>query len=197
MIILLTGVACVGKSSIGRQLAHDTGFQFFDLDVEIEKYYGKPISRLKADILGEYSWRLKNSPVLKKILDENRHRDTVVALPPSGLMDPYLRVIKKSNALVVVLKDTPENILKRITFFDIDSKPISKVLNAKEKKYHLNEIKKDITYYKRSYSRAHFQLDITGMDISKAVGAGSIQERRALVFQVCRRSWKWGHSPLK
>lgn len=168
MIILLAGVACVGKTTIGRQLAEVAGFQFFDLDGEIEKYYGKPLSRLKADTLGEYSWRLKGAPVLKKILEENQRKDTVVALPPSGLMDPYLQVIKKSYALAVVLTDTPENILKRITFFDIDSKPMNKVLNAKEKKHYLNEIKKDITYYKRTYSRALFQVDMAGLDVTQA-----------------------------
>jgi len=43
MQILLTGVACVGKSSIGKKLAEDIGYVFFDLDVEIEKYYKKSI----------------------------------------------------------------------------------------------------------------------------------------------------------
>lgn len=90
MQILLTGVACVGKSSIGKKLAEDIGYVFFDLDVEIEKYYKKSISRLKADIIGEYSWRLKVVPVLKKILDENKLKDIVIALPPSGLRDAYL-----------------------------------------------------------------------------------------------------------
>lgn len=171
MMILLTGVSCVGKSTIGRKLAEDLGFQFFDLDVEIERFYGKSISRLQQETITPYSWRLKGAPVLKKTLEENCHKDTVVALPPSGLMDAYLRVIKKSQALVVVLTDAPENILKRITFYDYDSKPITKSLNAKEKRLYLSEMKKDITYYKRSFSRAHFQLDIAGFDVAQAVGA--------------------------
>lgn len=171
MIILLTGVACVGKSTIGRRLADEVGFQFFDLDVEIESFYGMSISRLKAEILTEYSWRAKGTPVLTRILEENRHKDTVIALPPSGLMDPYLRVIKKSASLVVVLNDAPVNIVNRVVYYDIDSKPTDRKLNAKEKRLVLADIKKDITYYKRSYARAHFQLDITGMDIPRAVGA--------------------------
>lgn len=171
MIILLTGVSCVGKSTIGRRFAEDVGFQFFDLDVEIERFYGKTISRLQQETITPHSWRAKGAPVLKKILDENRLKDTAVAMPPSGLMDPYLRLIKKSKAMVVVLTDEPENILKRITFFDIDSKPMNKKLNTKEKKHWLSEIKKDITYYKRSYSRAHFQLDIAGLEVGQAATA--------------------------
>ena len=168
MEILLTGVACVGKSSIGKKLAEDIGYVFFDLDVEIEKYYKKSISRLKADIIGEHSWRLKAAPVLKKMLDENKLKDIVIALPPSGLRDAYLRVIRKSSALVVVLTDTPKNILNRVTFYDVDSEPITKVLDDKAKKYLLSEISKDISYYKRSYSRAHFQIDISGLDVIQA-----------------------------
>jgi hypothetical protein len=101
-------------------------------------------------------------------LDENKLKDIVIALPPSGLRDAYLRVIRKSSALVVVLTDTPKNILNRVTFYDVDSKPITKVLDDKAKKYLLSEISQDITYYKRSYSRAHFQVDISGLDISQA-----------------------------
>lgn len=168
MVILLTGVACVGKSSIGKKLAEDIGYIFFDLDVEIEKYFKKSISRLKMEIITEYSWRLMVVPVLKKILDENKPKDIVVALPPSGLQDAYLRVIKKSKALVIVLADTPKNILNRVTYYDEDSKPIAKVLNDQQKKFVLSEIKKDITYYKRSYGRAHFQVDISGLDVGQA-----------------------------
>ncbi len=168
MEILLSGVACVGKSSVGKRLAEDIGYVFFDLDVEIEKYYKSSISRLKSDIIGEYSWRLKAAPVLKKILDENKLKDIVIALPPSGLRDAYLRVIRKSSALVVVLTDTPKNILNRVTFYDVHSKPITKVLDDKAKKYLLSEIKKDINYYKRSYSRAHFQIDISGLNVIQA-----------------------------
>jgi len=168
MVILLTGVSCVGKSSIAKKLAEDIGYIFFDLDVEIEKYYGNTISRLKAEIITEYSWRLMGVPVLKNILVENKPKDIVVALPPSGLQDAYLQVIKKSTSLVIVLADTPTNILNRVTYYDEDSKPIAKVLNDQQKKFVLSEIKKDITYYKRSYSRAHFQFDISGLDVAQA-----------------------------
>lgn len=165
MEILLSGVACVGKSSVGKRLAEDIGYVFFDLDVEIENYYQQSISRLKAEFITEYSWRLKAAPVLKKILEENRSKDIVIALPPSGLQDAYFRVIKKSEALIVVLMDTPENILNRITFYDVDSKPITKLLDEKDKKYLLSEIKKNITYYKRFYKRAQFQIDISGLNV--------------------------------
>jgi Shikimate kinase len=46
MRIFLAGVACVGKSTIGAKLAHNLDYQFFDLDLEIEKFFGTSIERL-------------------------------------------------------------------------------------------------------------------------------------------------------
>jgi shikimate kinase len=44
-----------------------------------------------------------------------------------------------------VVTNTPENLLERIRFYDIDSRPIEKKLTANEKKLSLKEIKEDIT----------------------------------------------------
>jgi len=68
----------------------------------------------------------------------------------------------------VVVTDKPENILDRIRFFDIDSRPIEKNLTAREKKLYLREIKKDITYFRTSYKRAKLQVDISGLDPDQA-----------------------------
>jgi shikimate kinase len=73
------------------------------------------------------------------------------------------------EGVVVAITDTPENILKRISFYDIDSKLIQKELSEKEKAYHLKEIKKDITYFWKTYKRAHVMIDIAGLSIEDGV----------------------------
>ena len=75
-----------------------------------------------------------------------------------------MRVIKKINCITIAIKDTPENILSRITFYDIDSKPIIKKLSNQEKKLYKKEIKKNITYFNKSYQRADIQVDIRDLD---------------------------------
>ncbi len=51
MILYLVGISCVGKTTIGKMLSEKIGFSFFDLDIEIQKYYNKPIERIQDDCL--------------------------------------------------------------------------------------------------------------------------------------------------
>ena len=163
MRIFLTGVSCVGKTTIGGKLAALLGYRFFDLDKEIEAFFGQPLERLQAKYLTPHTFRKNASEALKHILAQQHSKASVIALPPSGLMDSYNRVIKRTQGTVVVLKDDPENILARITFYDADSRLIEKRLTEDEKRYYLREIKKDVTYFGRTYKKADITVDISGL----------------------------------
>src|ERR1035437_10087425 len=164
MKIFLAGVSCVGKSTIGASLAVRLGHPFYDLDREIEKHFAKPLDHLQAGILTPYSFRkLFSSVLLRKLIDT--HANFVIALPPSGLMDCMWAVLKKAERVVIVLRDSPENILSRLTFYDAESRPITKTLTADERARYLKEIKKDITYFGRSFARADLTVDIAGIDV--------------------------------
>jgi len=164
MRIFLTGVACVGKITIGAKLANLFGCQFFDLDREIERFFGTSVERLQKRYLTPYSFRIEASKALKEIVSRGEDgQNCVIALPPSGLMDAYWRVVKSAKAAIVVLQDKPENILKRITFYDIDSRQIQKHLTEREKRLYLREIRGDMTYYGRTYKRATAAVDIAGL----------------------------------
>jgi shikimate kinase len=107
--------------------------------------------------------------VLKDILFNRSNSHSVIALPPSGLKDAYSRTIGKAGGIVITIVDTPENIIKRITFYDIDSKPIDKHLTDDDKRQYLKEIKKDSTYFGKTYKRVHLQVDIAGLSIADSV----------------------------
>lgn len=162
MKVLLVGVGCVGKTTIGRVLADRLGYPFLDLDEEIEAHFSTSIERLQSRFLTDYSFRKEGSVVLRRIVTDNPN--CVIACSPSGLRDAYLRVIRKTDCVTVAIEDTPENILERITFYDIDSRPIEKHLTAEEMMLYRKEIKKDITYFKTSYRRADFHARIAGLD---------------------------------
>jgi len=163
MRIFLAGVGCVGKTTVGAKLADLLDYRFFDLDVEIERFFGTSIERLRNSYLTSHRVRLAASQALKRVLSREDSYNCVIALPPSGLMGGYWKVVNKTqDAAIVVLKDTPENILKRVTFYDIDSRPVQRNLTDREKRLYLRKIKGDITYFSHSFQRAHVSVDITG-----------------------------------
>ena len=166
--VFLTGIGCVGKTTIGSKLAELLSIHFFDLDLEIEAFFGTSIERLQNRFLTVHSYRTEAAKALVHLLKCPDAVDSVIALPPSGLMGAYLRAVRKSKGTIVVLNDKPENILERITFYDTDSKPIKKRLTPREKRLYLKAIKEDITYFRKTYERAHIQIDISDLCVGDA-----------------------------
>src|SRR5271155_1533005 len=101
MKVLLTGVACVGKSTAGAELASLLGVPFFDLDTEVEAFYGDSIPRLQARFLTMNNYRRKACRVLTDILSRSEATQCVIALPPSGLRPPHWNVVKDSAGSTV------------------------------------------------------------------------------------------------
>lgn len=71
MRIFLGGVSCVGKTTIGKQLAEEVEYKFFDLDSEVESYYGKPIEFLQTEFGSMDAYRKKAASVLERMIDSN------------------------------------------------------------------------------------------------------------------------------
>ncbi len=168
MRIFIVGVSCVGKTVVGAKLAALLGCPFFDLDDEIESFFSMPIERLQEKFLTMYSFRQEAAKALKYLLEREDNGNSVIALPPSGLMGNYWRVVKKANGVIVALTDDAANILERITFYDKDSHLIEKHLTKKEKLFYLKDIKKDITYFGRTYKRADLSVRISGLGPEQA-----------------------------
>ena len=167
--VSLVGVSCVGTTTIGRILAERRNWPSFDLDDEIERHFGISIERLQARFLTSYDYRKECAVVLERIATANP--DCVIALPPSGLRDAFLRVVRRVPGVTVAVHDTPEHILERITFYDVDSRRLEKHLTEEERILYLKEIKADISYFKRSYERADLQVTITGLDPEASAAA--------------------------
>jgi shikimate kinase len=89
-------------------------------------------------------------------------------------MDSYWRVVKRARGTIVVVRDEPENILDRLVFYDIDSRPLDSQLTEEERRLYLREIRKDISYFGRTYRRAHVTVDIAGLgpnDVARKLAA--------------------------
>ncbi len=182
MKLFLAGVACVGKTTIGKLVAERLGHPFFDLDAEVERFYGTPIERLQNLCRTRDEFRKKSALVLTELTTRKGIDDFVIALPPRGLMLPYLRVVRRAGARTAVLTDRAENILSRIVFYDIDSKPIAKLLTEAEKPLYLKDIRAELAYFRPSYQKADLTVDLSstrGIEEAAAKVVGAVLGSRA------------------
>jgi len=167
MILYLVGISCVGKTTIGKMLADEIGFSFFDLDIEVQNYYNKPIERIQDECFSMNGYREKASVVLDYLFAKNI--DSVVSGTPSGLKYSYYQVYKKHKAAKdlysIQIDDSHENVLERLTFYDKDSNLITEKFEDSKKKRYLKEIKADYNYFKESYNRADFKIDINNTNL--------------------------------
>ncbi len=112
--IYLVGFMGSGKSTVGRALADELGWSFFDIDTEIESDAGSTISEI-FDVRGEPVFReLESAALAKRVKNVQSGRPQVIALGGGALMnDKNFDLV--SNHGVVVWLDAPfELIEKRI-----------------------------------------------------------------------------------
>lgn len=168
MKVFLAGMACVGKTATGAQLANLLQCKFIDLDAEIEAFFETPVERLQARFATAPAYRKEAARALSHVIARESGQPCVIALTPNGLKDHYWKVVKSAGGTVLVLRDHPENILNRLTFFDEDSRPLQRALGEGERVYYLRAIKRDIRHYQSGYARADQIVDISGMGIKEA-----------------------------
>jgi shikimate kinase len=171
MKIYIVGVGCVGKTTIGELLAKNLGYSFYDLDQNVEDYYGNPIEIIQNESYGIKDFREKASIVLDELF--SIEGNSVIAGTISGLTGAYLRVYKRhkktSKLISVHLYDNPENILERLTFYDENSQLMQINLTDEKRKKYLRKIKADYTHFKKSLQKADLQFNIDGLPQNKII----------------------------
>lgn len=163
MKILLFGITNVGKSTIGKLLSEKLNYKFDDLDEEIKRRYGK----IDA-FMNKYPWTYERHKERGKILSDivNKYDDNVViAVSSIFYVRCFSKLLEDENILAIELQDKPENILKRLVYADEDDNVFPlEITTEKERKYYLSEIKKDITFFKRTYAKITNKFDMNGED---------------------------------
>lgn len=106
--IVLTGFMGAGKSTVGRLLAAEMGWQFADMDTEVEEKYGCSIADMFEEV-GETVFRRRESAAIARAL--GRHH-VVIALGGGApeMLTNRLLLEQTANTAVIFL-DAPFEVL--------------------------------------------------------------------------------------
>lgn len=164
-IIFLTGFMTSGKSTIGPILANVLGWNYYDLDLEIEKDVHKKI----VDIFeneGEIFFRKIETEKLKELSGMNH---SVISLGGGTMADNKNVDIIKNTGLTIYLKSSPESIYKRIKYKT--DRPLFKdlVLGENTKEDFLEKIKDMLIKREPYYLKSDLVIDTDRTNIGKTV----------------------------
>ena len=126
--IILIGPMGSGKTSTGRILAKEMGFDFVATDEEVAKRTGVSIAYI-FDVEGETGFRQREHRALMKCLDND---NVVIATGGGIIMHDKSRAIIQGHRRVVYLKTSIEKQIERATVSDkrpllINTDPTSKL----------------------------------------------------------------------
>ena len=107
--IVLVGLMAVGKSTVGRILAQDLGFVFYDSDQVIEDRAGAPVSWI-FDVEGEVGFRDREEQVLDDLM---RQQGIVLATGGGAVLREANRRVLANRGIVIHLDSPLERLLQR------------------------------------------------------------------------------------
>lgn len=117
----------VGKSAIGRKVAHELGYKFIDSDHQIEQRMGKTIPEIFASE-GEPAFRQME----REFIDEGHPDEGCVISCGGGLVvQDGMSDLLKSKGVVICLFASPETIIERTS--RNQNRPLLNVENPEER----------------------------------------------------------------
>ena len=148
--VFLTGFMGAGKSRIGRALAAEWNWPFYDTDALIERETGRTIMQLFEE-KGESFFRQKEAQIIGRISAEAY--PAVISLGGGALMQKQNFKIIGESGLLIYIKSAPEKILERVKHSD--KRPLLKVeKDASFNNRLLNKIIKMLEQREPVYARA-------------------------------------------
>jgi shikimate kinase len=108
--LILVGLPGAGKSVVGMRAAEICGRTFLDLDAEIERREGMPVSRIFAE-QGEHYFRSRE----RALTEELRETGGMILSPGGGwITNPEVVALLRPPGRLVYLQVKPETALKRM-----------------------------------------------------------------------------------
>jgi shikimate kinase len=155
--IILCGFMATGKSSVGRQLAAKTGFEFLDMDSLIEAEAGMNITQI-FETQGEPAFRAMESRMIERVAERT---ECVVATGGGAIVNPANLQKLKSCGVVVTLAADADAILRRAA--NDDTRPLLRVNDR------LERIQTLLKQREPFYSQADIVLDTSSLTVEGVV----------------------------
>ena len=164
-IYYLTGFMAAGKSTIGPILANTLGWEFYDLDKEVEKKEGTKITEL-FNRRGEEYFRKSETEILRKLSGRN---EVIISLGGGAIAsDVNFRIIKSSGK-IIYLKSSPEIVYKRLRFKRDRPAFIFEGNELPSKEEFLQRINELLEARKKYYELCDFIVDTDTQKVGKTV----------------------------
>jgi len=154
-----------GKSTIGPILANTLGWNFFDLDREVEKKEGMKI----VDIFeqkGEEYFRKVETEILKKLSLKD---ESIISLGGGAIASEENFNLINETGKIIYLKSSPEMAYKRLRFKKDRPAFVFENFEAPTKEQFLERINKLLNSRKKYYERCDFIVDTDDQTVGKTV----------------------------
>lgn len=164
-IYYLTGFMAAGKSTIGPILANTLGWNFFDLDKEVENQEGMKVVEI-FNKKGENYFRKVETELLKGFSEKD---ESIISLGGGAIASEENFNIIKSSGKIIYLKSSPEMAYKRLRFKRDRPAFIFEGEEVPTQEEFLLRINKLLDARKGYYEQADFIIDNDNQAVGKTV----------------------------
>ena len=159
--IALIGLRGAGKSTLGRQLARQRRVPFIELDREIERAAGTPLSEIFL-LYGQAGYRRQERGCLERVLAE--HPAFVLEAGGSIVSEPITYDLLLQHCRTVWLQALPEEHMARV-IEQGDLRPMAGQAQA------MHDLRRILESRSALYARADATLDTAGQSVAQSLKA--------------------------
>lgn len=157
--IALIGLRGAGKSTLGRHLAERLGFHFVELDDEVEREAGIPLSEIFS-LYGQNAYRRLERRCLERVLEI--HERSVIATGGGIVNDQATYELLRSTCYTVWIRTTPEEHMQRV-IAQGDLRPMTGREEA------MADLRRILTERHELYSMADAVIDTSNRNVDEAL----------------------------
>ncbi len=158
--IYFTGFMGAGKSRVGRTLAAQWNWPYFDTDKVVEQETGLSVMEI-FEQQGETAFRRMETETIRRLSAETR--PSIISLGGGATMTPENLKIIQETGVVIYIKSSPKHILQRVSH--TDKRPLLKV--NREKPFKEALLQKIVTLLKEresTYTQADIVVERDGLE---------------------------------